>query len=183
MTNGSMMSQLYQIANNRPSRRIDPRAHLMLKLTYLPAFITTVFRSMPGVWKAQHRLLLCWLIVMQAVYPGRKTLQDLANWSPPSITEWRLRRLLKAGYWCVHLLIEGSLQLGQGALQVPRPNLARARGRLLQRVAIEQLRVQGFQQAIDPARHHVIETRGAESEENVVHSPWAIPQCATPGGT
>ena len=78
----------------------------MLKLTYLPAFITTVFRGMPGVWKSQHRLLLCWLIVMQAVYPGRKTLHELACWSPRQITEWRLRRLLKASYWCVHLLIE-----------------------------------------------------------------------------
>lgn len=78
----------------------------MLMLTYLPAFITTVFRGMPGVWKSQHRLLLCWLIVMQAVYPGRKTLHDLARWSPRRITEWRLRRLLKASYWCVHLLIE-----------------------------------------------------------------------------
>jgi hypothetical protein len=75
----------------------------MLKLTSLPAFITTVFRGMPGVWKSQHRLLLCWLIVMQAVYPGRKTLHELARWSPGQITEWRLRRLLKASYWCVHL--------------------------------------------------------------------------------
>lgn len=78
----------------------------MLILTYLPAFITTVFRGMPGVWKYQHRLLLCWLIVMQAVYPGRKTLHELARWSPRQITEWRLRRLLKANYWCIHLLIE-----------------------------------------------------------------------------
>jgi len=78
----------------------------MLILTYLPAFITTVFRGMPGVWKYQHRLLLCWLIVMQAVYPGRKTLPELARWSPRQITEWRLRRLLKANYWCIHLLIE-----------------------------------------------------------------------------
>ena len=78
----------------------------MLQLTYLPAFITTVFRGMPGVWKSQHRLILCWLIVMQALYPGRKTLHELARWSPRSVTEWRLRRLLNASYWCVPLLIE-----------------------------------------------------------------------------
>ena len=78
----------------------------MLKLTYLPVFITTVFRGIPGVWKSQHRLLLCWLIVMQALYPGRNTLHELARWSPRGITEWRLRRLLKASYWCVHVLIE-----------------------------------------------------------------------------
>lgn len=77
----------------------------MIILTYLPAFITLVFRGMPGVWKSQHRLLLCWLIVLQALYPGRKTLEGLAHWSPQGITAWRLRRLLKASYWCVHLLI------------------------------------------------------------------------------
>ena len=75
-------------------------------MTYLPAFITTVFHGMPGVWKGQHRLLLCWLIVMQTVYPGRKTLHELALWSPRQITEWRLRRLLSASYWFIPLLIE-----------------------------------------------------------------------------
>ena len=82
------------------------KVHTMLRLTYLPAFITTVFRGMPGVWKSHHRMVLCWLIVMQAVYPGCKTLNDLSCWSPRAITEWRLRRLLKANYWRVHLLIE-----------------------------------------------------------------------------
>jgi hypothetical protein len=69
----------------------------MIMLTYLPAFITLVFREMPGVWKSQHRLMLCWVIVMQALYPGRKTLEELERWSPTAITSWRLRRLLKAG--------------------------------------------------------------------------------------
>jgi hypothetical protein len=78
----------------------------MLILTYLPAFITAVFQGMPGVWKSQHRLLLCWLIVLQAVYPGRKTLEEMHRWSPPIITPWRFRRLLTATYWSIHLLIE-----------------------------------------------------------------------------
>jgi Transposase DDE domain len=77
----------------------------MIILTYLPAFITIVFRDMPGVWKSQHRLLLCWVVVMHALYPGRKTLEEVARWSPQAITAWRLRRLLKASYWCVHVLI------------------------------------------------------------------------------
>jgi hypothetical protein len=67
----------------------------MLILTYLPAFITTVFRGMPGVWKHQHRLLLCWLIVLQAVYPGRKTLEELHRWGPKAMTAWRFRRVLR----------------------------------------------------------------------------------------
>ena len=78
----------------------------MITLTYLPAFITAVFQGMPGVWKNQHRLLLCWVVFMQAVYPGRKTLEEVARWSPKAITAWRLRRLLKASYWSVHVLVE-----------------------------------------------------------------------------
>jgi DDE family transposase len=77
----------------------------MLILTYLPAFITAVFRGMPGVWKNQHRLLLCWLIVLQAVYPGRKTREEMHRWSPPVITAWRFRRLLTATSWSIPLLI------------------------------------------------------------------------------
>ena len=114
------MSDLFKVVTHPPSRRVDPRAHLMLKLTYLPAFITMVFRGMPGVWKSQHRLLLCWLIVMHAVYPGRKTLQELARWSPQAVTEWRLRRLLKASYWSIHLTIEWLAQ--EVMAQLPPPD-------------------------------------------------------------
>lgn len=78
----------------------------MIRITYLPVFVTCLFRGMPGVWKSRHRLLLCWLIVMQALFPGRKTLAELARWIPAEITAWRLCRLLKAAYWDVHLLVE-----------------------------------------------------------------------------
>ena len=77
----------------------------MIKVTYLPVFVTRLFHGMPGVWKAQHRLSLIWLIVMQALFPGRKTVTALARWTPADITEWRFRRLLKATYWDVHRLI------------------------------------------------------------------------------
>ena len=77
----------------------------MIAVTYLPLFITILFRGMPGVWQHRHRLVLCWLIVMQALFPGRKTLEELARWTPGSITVWRLRRVLKAAYWDVHLLV------------------------------------------------------------------------------
>jgi hypothetical protein len=77
----------------------------MIAITYLPLFVTILFRGMPGVWQHRHRLVLCWLIVMQALFPGRKTLEELARWTPGSITVWRLRRVLKAAYWDVHLLV------------------------------------------------------------------------------
>ena len=100
------MSGLYDITTHPRLPHELARAQTMLIMTYLPAFITTMFQGMPGIWKGPHRLMLCWLIVMQALYPGRKTLHELARWSPRQITEWRLRRLLKASYWSVHLLIE-----------------------------------------------------------------------------
>jgi hypothetical protein len=77
----------------------------MIAVTYWPLFVTILFRGMPGVWQHRHRLVLCGLIVMQALFPGRKTLEELARWTPGSITVWRLRRVLKAASWDVHLLV------------------------------------------------------------------------------
>jgi hypothetical protein len=78
---------------------------MMIAFTYLPGFVTLVFRSMPTVWRGRHRLLLCWLIFMHAVSPGRKTLAEMARWTPATITAWRFGRLLKAAYWNVHLIV------------------------------------------------------------------------------
>jgi len=78
----------------------------MLNITSVPMFVTQLFRGMPGVWKHQHRLILIWLIVMQALFPGRKSVAALARWTPSDITEWRFRRLLKAAYWDVYRLID-----------------------------------------------------------------------------
>jgi hypothetical protein len=78
---------------------------MMMAFTYLPGFVTLVFRGMPTVWRGRHRLLFCWLVFMQAVHPGRHTLEEMARWTPAAITAWRFGRLLKAAYWNVHLLV------------------------------------------------------------------------------
>jgi Transposase DDE domain len=78
----------------------------MINVTYLPAFVTHLFRGIPGIWKGQHRLMLIWLIVMQALFPGRQTVAELTRWTPIDITEWRCRRLLKSTYWNVHRLVD-----------------------------------------------------------------------------
>jgi hypothetical protein len=78
---------------------------MLIAFTYLPGFVTLVFRGMPTVWRDRHRLLLYWLVFMQAVHPGRKTLEEMARWTPAAITAWRFGRLLKAAYWNVHLLV------------------------------------------------------------------------------
>jgi hypothetical protein len=79
--------------------------HVMMAFTYLPGFVTLVFRGMPTVWRGRHRLLLGWLVFIQAVHPGRKTLDEMARWTPATITAWRFGRLLKAAYWNVPLLV------------------------------------------------------------------------------
>src|SRR5262244_411568 len=78
---------------------------MLIAFTYLPGFVTMVFHGMPTVWRGRHRLIFCWLIFMQAVSPGRKTLAEMARWTPAIITAWRFGRLLKAAYWNVHLLV------------------------------------------------------------------------------
>jgi hypothetical protein len=77
----------------------------MIPVSYIPVFVKVFFRGMPSVWKSRHQLIFCWLILMQALYPGRKTLKELSRWSPRHVTEWRFRRLLKAGYWSVYFLL------------------------------------------------------------------------------
>jgi hypothetical protein len=32
--------------------------------------------------------------------------EELTPWSPTAVTSWRLRRLLKAGYWSIHVLVK-----------------------------------------------------------------------------
>jgi len=69
--------------------------HTLMAFTYLPGFVTLVFRGMLTVWRGRHRLILCGLIFMQAVHPGRHTLEEMARWTPASITAWCFGRLLK----------------------------------------------------------------------------------------
>ncbi len=92
----------------------------MITVTYLPLFVTVLFRGMPGIWKSRHRLILCWLVFMQALYPGRKTLEELARWTPAQITVWRFRRLLKASYWNIHVLVEWWVQEALNTLPPPK---------------------------------------------------------------
>src|SRR5437870_1150473 len=78
---------------------------MLIAFTYLPGFVTMVFRGMPTVWRGRHRLIFCWLIFLQAVHPGRNTLEEMARWTPATITAWRFGRVLTAAYWNVHLLV------------------------------------------------------------------------------
>ena len=83
----------------------------MIALTYLPGFVTVVLRGMPTVWRGRHRLLLCWLVFMHAVSPGRKTSEEIVLWTPAAITAWRFGRLFKAAYGNVHLIVHWLAQV------------------------------------------------------------------------
>jgi len=78
---------------------------MLIAFTSLPGCVITVLRGMPTGWRGRHRRIFCWLIFMQAVHPGRKTLTEMARWTPASITAWRFGRLRKAAYGNVHLLV------------------------------------------------------------------------------
>jgi hypothetical protein len=79
--------------------------HMLLAFTYLPGVVTLVFRGMPTVWRGRPRLIFCWLVFMQAVHPGRHTLEEMTRWTPAAIPAGRFGRLLKATYWNVHLRV------------------------------------------------------------------------------
>jgi len=49
----------------------------MILITYLPLFVTLLFRGMPGIWQGRHRHLLCWLVCMQASSRDRKPWKNL----------------------------------------------------------------------------------------------------------
>jgi hypothetical protein len=44
-----------------------------------PWVVTLMFRGMPIVWRGRHRFILCWRVFMQAVHPGRRTLEEMAR--------------------------------------------------------------------------------------------------------
>jgi hypothetical protein len=92
---------------------------MMIAFTYLPSLVTVVFRGMPTVWRGRHRLLLCWLVFMPAVHPGRHTLEAMARWTPATITAWRFGRRLKAAYWNGHLLVSWLAQALVATLPPP----------------------------------------------------------------
>jgi hypothetical protein len=64
-----------------------------------------VFRGMPTVWRGRPRLILCWLLFMQAVSPGRTPLAEMARWTPAPITAWRFGRVRQAAYGNGPLLV------------------------------------------------------------------------------
>lgn len=74
-------------------------------LTHLPDFVRVLFRGMPGIFRHRHQLVFCWLVLMQMILSGPRTLKGLSRAAPPHIREWHFRRLLYAGYWSLHIML------------------------------------------------------------------------------
>jgi len=74
-------------------------------LTHLPDFVRILFRGMPAVFRHRHQLVFCWLVLMQMILTGPRTLKALSRVAPSHIAEWHFRRLLSAGYWSLQLLL------------------------------------------------------------------------------
>ena len=84
----------------------------MEKVTILPLFISTVFRTLPIIFKGKHKLNLIWLILMYALGVGGHKLKGMDKHAPAHITEYRFRRFLSAAYWnmrTVMLFLAGEL--------------------------------------------------------------------------
>ena len=77
----------------------------MIKISYIPFCVRYMFKGMPGVWKGRHLLMFYWIVFLQSTVPGKKTLKELSRWAPFHVPEWRFRRLLKASYWTIEIII------------------------------------------------------------------------------
>jgi len=95
------------MVRDRPFQVVSTMPDIKLKwsFTCLPPATRILFKGMPGVWRHRHQLVFYWLIVMQSVTSGARTLSGLSQSAPGFITEWRFRRLLSAGYWSLKVLL------------------------------------------------------------------------------
>lgn len=95
------------MVRDRPFQVVSTMPDIKRKwsFTCLPPATRILFKGMPGVWRHRHQLVFCWLIVMQIVTSGARTLSGLSQSAPGFITEWRFRRLLSAGYWSLKVLL------------------------------------------------------------------------------
>jgi hypothetical protein len=74
-------------------------------LTRLPDSVRVLFKGMPEVFRHRHQLVFSWLVLMQMILTGPRTLKGLARTAPSHIAEWHFRRLLSAGYWNLRILL------------------------------------------------------------------------------
>jgi len=113
----------------RPPIRLEVSATMetlakYIGITRLPDSIRFLFKGMPGVFRHRHQLVFCWLVVMQMTLAGPKTLKALARTAPPHIAEWHFRRLLRAGYWSLRVLLWWFAEEAIKALPPPEDKVA-----------------------------------------------------------
>jgi len=109
------------MVRDRPFQVVSTMPDIKRKwsFTCLPPATRILFKGMPGVWRHRHRMVFCWLIVMQIVTSGARTLSGLSQSAPGFVTEWRFRRLLSAGYWSLKVLLHWFAEEAIKSLPVP----------------------------------------------------------------
>ncbi len=92
-------------------------------LTHFPDFVRVFFKGMPEVFRYRHKLVFCWLVLMQMILSGSKTLKGFSRVAPSHIAEWHFRRLLCAGYWSLHILLWWFAEAAIKAFPPPEDNV------------------------------------------------------------
>jgi hypothetical protein len=70
----------------------------MLQFPCLPKAVSNWLQVLWPMFRHRHPLVLCWLLVCQAIYQAKAPLKGLARLAPRHIAAWHLRRLLTATY-------------------------------------------------------------------------------------
>ena len=92
-------------------------------LTHFPNFVRVFFKGMPEVFRHRHKLVFCWLVLMQMILSGSKTLKRFSRVARSHIAEWHFRRLLCAGYWSLHILLWWFAEAAIKAFPPPEDNV------------------------------------------------------------
>lgn len=79
--------------------------HCMEKISTLPIFVTKIFKKLPVIFKDSHKRSLIWFILLIAMGVGNYKLTNMAQSASVYTKEWRFRRFLSAGYWCLRTIL------------------------------------------------------------------------------
>lgn len=77
----------------------------MNKISILPPFVTQIFKKLPVIFRNSHKRSFVWFVLLIAAGVGDYKLTSMANKGSVYVKEWRFRRLLTAGYWCLRTIL------------------------------------------------------------------------------
>jgi hypothetical protein len=78
---------------------------VMENISILPTFVTQIFKKLPMIFKDSHKRSLIWFVLLLAIGVGNHKLTNMAQSASVHTKEWRFRRFLSAGYWCLRAIL------------------------------------------------------------------------------